>query len=118
MATTNRTIATRIAASALIAMVFAAPAFAITAGDLLDRMTEPEREGYIQGALEMAMFMAATQERNSTKAQCTFDRFFGDTSAEAARELIAVFGANKDRDAVALITIVINRHCGPPPARP
>lgn len=102
----------RLAIAAAVALFIATPALAIPAGDVLDRMTLDQRSGYLSGAVEMAMFIAATQERNQAKSDCIRNWYFGEGTG-SAREILAVFEANRKREAMPLIMIVINRHCGP-----
>ncbi len=104
-------IRTRVAAVAILVAALTVPALAITAGDVLDRMKPDERNGYFDGAIEMAMYLAATQEKNDAKAECILNRFYrGDGSAH--REAIATFERYKDKPAAGLLKLLIDRHCG------
>lgn len=103
----------RFTTAAVLALVLAAtPAFAITAGDVLDRMDAKERAAYIDGALDMAWYTALS-EKNPQKADCISAWFFPKGgNPEAVRELLGVLNRNKELQAAALINVVINRHCG------
>jgi hypothetical protein len=105
-----RHLAVRFSCALAFALCVATPAFAITAGDVLDKMSADERSGYFGGAIEMAMHIAATEQKNGAKADCIFEWFYL-SDGKAARELMNVFRANKARPASGLIAIVIARHC-------
>jgi hypothetical protein len=47
---------------------------------------------------------------NRTKADCAVQWYFG--KEEATREIHAVFEAHKDTDAVGILAVLIDRHCG------
>lgn len=97
--------------SLLFVLFFAAPAFALTAGEVIDRMTPDQRAAYFVGAIEMATYLAQTQEKNPAKAKCIADWYIHDPAKKGTEEVVAVFRANKQRDAIALLNIVIARHC-------
>lgn len=91
-------------------LLAATPAFAITAGDVLDRMSADERGGYITGAIDTAIYLAAVQEKNNAKSECILNWYYGD-KAKGPREVIATFERYKDKPAVALIKVLIDRAC-------
>ncbi len=86
------------------------PAAAVTAGDVMDRMEPRESHGFIGGAVDMASHLYALGG-DIEKANCTNEWMFhsGDS---ALREIHAFFDTHKDRDAVAILAILIERHCG------
>lgn len=109
--TTTRKAAIRTATAALLAMLMAAtPAFAITAGEVLDKMTEKERFGYITGAVDMIMLTTATSEKNTAKAECILAWHYGE-KAPGPRLIVETFGRYRDRNAVGLIKLLIDRAC-------
>lgn len=114
MATTNRTLISRlgrIACGTLAALLLAAtPAFAITAGEVLDKMTRDERFGYITGAIDMAMYHASTLEKNNPKAECILNWYYG-KDAPGPKQVLNMFDRNRERNAIALIQVLINRAC-------
>lgn len=95
-----------LAASLLFA---ASPALAITAGDVMDRMEPRERHGFIGGAVDMASHLYAVAG-NRAKADCTTQWLFDDKNS--LRDIHDFFNAHKDRDAVGLLSILIDRRCG------
>lgn len=100
----------RILAGTLFAILIAAPAFAVTAADVLDKMSADERQGYISGALEMAM-TAASNQGNGKKAECILNWYYkGDGSA--AKTLIAALDRYRDKPASAVIGALLDKQCG------
>lgn len=98
--------------TAVLAVLLAAtPVFAINAGDVLDKMKDDERNAYFEGAIEMAMYLAAAQDKNPAKSECILNWYFN-SKGKTAREIVGVFDQYKDKPAAALLTVLINRHCG------
>lgn len=87
----------------------AGPAAAIDAGDVMDKMEPRERHGFIGGAVDMASHLYAVNG-NRAKADCAVTWFFDDENS--LREVHDFFTAHKDKDAVGLLSILIDRHCG------
>jgi hypothetical protein len=85
------------------------PALAITAGDVLNKMEPLKQSGFLGGAVDMASHFFAV-EGNSAKAKCAVDWFFRDE--KSVSEIFVFFEAQKDKDAVALLHVLINRKCG------
>lgn len=101
----------RLIAAFTAAFLFAAvPAWAITAGDVLDRMTEQERFQFVNGSVEMAMYLASAQEKNDAKAECILNWFYG-KNASGPKQVIDTFRRYRDKPAVALINVLINQTC-------
>jgi hypothetical protein len=105
---------------AIALLLAGAPVYAITAGDVLDKMTEKERAGYISGAVEMAMFQAATDQHNENKSRCVLEWFYGTRAADGVplkdpvgpSQIIAAFNRFRDQPAIGVIALLINRACG------
>ena len=95
---------------ACLIIVIAHPAFAVTAGDVLDKMTDNERGGYLNGAVEMAMYNAVTQG-NGKKSECILNWYYK-SNGKGARDVVATFDKYKDKSAVMLIQALIDRECG------
>jgi hypothetical protein len=102
----------RIASLVVAVLTVAASAYAVTAGDVMNKMTKDERGGYIGGALEMAMFLASSVEKNNAKSECILNWYYRG-NGQAQREILATFDAYKDKPAAPLLNVLINRHCGP-----
>ena len=93
-----------------VILAIASPAFAITAGDVLDRMTDKERNGYFDGAIEMAMYTTGIQG-NGKKSECILNWYYK-SAGKGARDIVATFDKYKDKQAVMLIQALIDRECG------
>jgi hypothetical protein len=98
-----------IAATAFFSMFPSAPARAIDAGEVMDKMSDDERSGFIAGSVDMAAHLYA-MDGNGEKADCAVKWLFDDESS--LEEIFAFFDAHKGRDAVGLLSVLINRHCG------
>ncbi|MFY0311165.1 hypothetical protein ACFMBG_14845 [Leisingera sp. D0M16] len=97
------------AAVALLQAGGTSPALALTAGDVLDKMNADQRYGFISGAVDMASQLYA-EGGNREKGECALSWFFdGD---DGIRMIHDFFDAHKDKDAVGLLSILINRQCG------
>lgn len=96
-------------ATVLTALAFCAvPAHAITAGDVLDRMTAKERQGYISGAAEM-LAHTLSEAGQRKKSACVVKLYF--EGKQGREHLIAVFANHRDLPAVGMIQTIANRHC-------
>ena len=84
------------------------PALAITAGDVVEKMKGYEDVRFIAGAVDMYSHLMA-RNGSQQKADCAVTWFF--ETDGALREVLGVFENYRDKDAVALIEILINRHC-------
>jgi len=98
----------RITATLIMALI-ATPVYAMTAGDVLDKMTEKERAGYLAGAVEMAMYLAATAGQ-AQKSECISGWYFG-RDARGQAQIVAAFTRYKDKPAVALMNALISKAC-------
>lgn len=87
----------------------ATPACAIDAGDVMDKMQPCERSGFIAGAADMASHLYAVQG-NRVKADCIVNWVFRDD--DSLRAIHGFFDQYNDKDAVGLLSILIDRHCG------
>jgi hypothetical protein len=86
-----------------------APAFAIDASDVLERMEKRESLGFLGGAVDMASHLYAVAG-NTAKADCAVTWYFDDKNS--LKEIYAFFEAHKDKDAVALLSYLIDQRCG------
>jgi hypothetical protein len=99
----------RITAGAMAILLAAVPAFAITGGDVIDRMNKDERAAYLEGAIEMAMWTASADEKNNAKAECIEKWYFRNDAT--MRTIFATFEKYKDQPAIGLLRALINRAC-------
>lgn len=88
----------------------AAPAYALTADDVLSRMAEKERSGYLAGAIEMAIFVEQSQTGNADRARCIAAWYFG-KQAKGPNEVIATFARYRDKPAAGLLDVLLARAC-------
>lgn len=96
----------------LLVSVLAAPLGAITAGDVLDKMTEKEQFGYITGAVDTILYLAQADARGpSTRSECILKWFYG-KGAPGLSQVRTMFASNRDKAAVGLIKILADRACG------
>lgn len=93
------------------ATLIGAESAVVTAADVLDKMTEKERFGYITGVVDLAAYRAASSEANSKKAECIHTWFYG-KDAKGLSEIVATFARYRERPAVGLIDVLIGRACG------
>lgn len=85
------------------------PAFALTAGEVVDRMDGGQRSGFIVGAVDMyAQLMERSGE--AEKAACAAD-WYAQPNGAAADQVQQAFSHYKDRVATAVLEALINRHC-------
>lgn len=94
---------------ALLLLLASQPALAITAGEVIEKMEPEQRSGFIAGAVDMASHLYAVNG-DREKADCAVNWLFG--NEESNREIHAFFEAHQERDAVGLLSVLINRHCG------
>lgn len=105
-------------AIALTATVLNSPALAITAGEVLQRMTDRERFGYITGAVDLAIHLEQVSAKGPTaRSNCIQNWYYG-KDAPGPRQVVSMFSTNQERTAVGLIKILIDRACGQSVAAP
>lgn len=97
-------------APALLAGLIAFPvaANAITAGDVVEKMSNDQAAQYLSGAVDMVLYLDSMNGEGQ-KAECILNWYYRDKSSPA--EVIAVFGNYKDKPAIGLLHILIDRHC-------
>ena len=101
-----------IALSAVALLTTATPARAVTAGDVLNRMTEKERLGYITGAIDMVMYLEQAEAKGSTPRSACILNWFYAKEAPGPKQVLTLFSAYPDKPAVGLIKIAMDRACG------
>jgi hypothetical protein len=83
------------------------PAAALSAGDVIDKMSNAEQTAYMFGSAEMAAFLAHASG-NTTRAQCITDWFH----QHGVSQITQTMSAMKDRQAQPIIFTLIKRACG------
>lgn len=81
---------------------------AISAGDVVDKMSEDQQYGYLTGAVDMVIFLHSSNGEGD-RAECIMNWFYRDNTS--AKEVVAVFHNYKDKPAIGLLHVLINRHC-------
>jgi hypothetical protein len=98
----------RYAAALLALALSASSAAALTGEDLMTKMGEDERNGYLTGAVEMAAFIAH-QQGDPERLSCIMDWFFGGGSGP--EEIVQALNHFKDRQAHPVLFVLMNRTC-------
>jgi len=85
------------------------PAAALTAGEVSGKMDSHQENAFIAGALDMA---ASFYDRagKSQKSKCLMHWYYDDV--RSIPEILGVFENYKDKEAVDLLYVLIDRHCG------
>lgn len=81
---------------------------AISAGDVVGKMSEDQQYGYLTGAVDMVIFLHSSKGEGE-RAECIMNWFYRDDTS--AKEVIGVFHNYKDKPAIGLLHVLINRHC-------
>ena len=97
-----------LSASLLGLLLVEKEASALTGEDVMDRMNESERFGYIQGMIDMAAYQARL-DGNEDLAQC-IAAWFND-SPDGPQTVWANLDAYREHAAEAVVTLLIEREC-------
>lgn len=103
---------TRLYAAALLLTsgLMNSPAFAITAGDVMNKMEQKERFGYITGLVDMLSYTAILTG-NRPRAECISKAFYGKKD-EAWGDVVELFGRYPDKSPEGLVVVLMNQACG------
>jgi hypothetical protein len=85
-------------------------AVAITAKDVMEKMTEKERFGYVTGLIDMLSYQHLLSG-NRERAQCISNAFYGKKD-EAWHMLFETFGRYPDKAPEGLVVVLMKRACG------
>jgi hypothetical protein len=91
----------------LLGVTAALPAAALTAGDILDKMSKTEQTAYMFGSAETAAFLAHVNG-NVERGRCITKWF----SEKGVAEMVEAMNAYKEHEAQPIIYTLINRACG------
>lgn len=89
------------------------PLFAVTGGDVLDKMGEKEQASYIAGAIDMAA-------QNDAAARACIVVWYYAKDGSAQKLIVQAFRQYADRQAVSILKALIRKQCpaaDPPPSR-
>lgn len=92
----------------LLSFLFATPAYALTGGDILDKMNSDQRGSYLAGSVEMAAFLTSL-EGNKERASCIMDWYYKQNGIDS---IVAMLSKYKDRQALPVLQVLIKRACG------
>ena len=92
-----------------MAALISTTAHALTAADVTEKLNSDQRSSFVAGAVDMASHMFAVNG-DQEKARCTLDWFF--ESESPWPEIHSFFEEHSERDAVAVLHVLINRKCG------
>jgi hypothetical protein len=90
--------------------VVAEPARAITAKDVLEKMTEKERFSYVTGLVDMLSYQSVLAG-NRSRAECITTAFYSKTE-ETWRLMVSTFEKFSDKNPEGLVVVLMNRACG------
>jgi hypothetical protein len=87
------------------------PAAAITAGEVMKKMSEQERFGYLTGLIDMLAYQmsVAGDEKN---AACIIGAFYRDGREQNMASMLSAFERFPDRRPEAIVTVVVKKACG------
>lgn len=85
-------------------------ASAITAGDVMEKMTEKERFGYLSGLVDMLSYQALLSG-DQPRAKCMVDHFYGRKDKSWA-SVFAAFGRYPDKAPEGLVVLLARKACG------
>lgn len=83
------------------------PASALTGAEVLDKMTDKEKSGYLAGSIGMAALIANTQE-DFDRQNCIMDWYY---RGHGPKQLVQALDHFRDREALPVIYALINRTC-------
>lgn len=102
----------RIPAAFLSILLFAPAVSAefITAADYKTRLSEDQRFGFDNGAIDMAVYMAA-KAKNAPLAQC-ITQWWYDRNGKAQDQFVRTVASHPELPAVSIIASLIKKNCG------
>ena len=97
-----------IALCVLVALAY--PAFAVTAGDVLDKMPSKEMSVFVGGMIEMAIYAASDHGKATKRSECILNWYYKN-DGKGQRLILATFDRYRDQEAAALLNVLIERQC-------
>ena len=82
---------------------------AITAGDVMEKMTDKERFGYLTGLVDMLSYQHVLAG-DRPRAQCVTAKFYDETDMQA--RIIATFARYPDKSPEGIVVLLMNKACG------
>ena len=97
-------------ALALAAWFVAQPASAITAEDVMKKMSKDERFGYLTGLIDMLAYQMAAAG-NGPLSACIYNTFYRDQSNQAFERLYSAFDQFPDKSPEIIVTLLAKKVC-------
>jgi hypothetical protein len=96
----------------LLSAISTTSAFALTAKDVMEKMSKDDRNGYLTGLIDMRMFVAA-QAGDAKLAQCIHDAYYRDLKqdGDAWSRLIETFTRFPEKDAATIVYLLVKKTC-------
>lgn len=98
------------AALLLAAGVAASPVNALTARDVMEKMEDKERFGYLTGLVDMMSYQAVLAG-DQPRAECISNAFFG-RKDDAWNDVAVLFARYPDKSPQGLVVVLMNKACG------
>jgi hypothetical protein len=86
------------------------PARAITAEEVMTKMSQQERFGYLNGLIDMLAYQTAAHGDHEA-GNCIIDRFFREKKEESWERMYAVFTRYSDKRPEILLTVLAKQLC-------
>lgn len=102
-----------VAGSVIVASVMCAtPSLAVTARDVMQKMSKQERFSYLTGLIDMQMFQAG-QSGQAAVSRCIHDAYYDRADADGAwSKLYDAFDQFPDKEATAIVYLLGKKTCG------
>lgn len=100
-------------ALSLVAALWAGPVKALTAEDVMKKMTRVERSTFILGMIEGLMTARYHKDRPSTKGMnCIYNWKYGENSRANTQRIYDLFDKLPKKPAGSLLFLLIKKDCG------
>lgn len=94
-----------------LAMIAAIPrAAAITAEDVMKRMSQEQRIGYFSGLIDMLAYQTAAAG-DRAKGNCIIDAFYRERREDSLKRLLEVMEKFSDKRPEILLTVLVKQLC-------
>ena len=90
-----------------------APAKALTAEDVMKKMTQDQRSSFLLGVIEGLAFSRYVKDKPNTKGmECIHDWKYGPKGDTNTLRMLDLFDKRPKQPVVPLLYILIKQHCG------
>lgn len=100
-------------AAACMCLLTSAPCLAITAKDVMQKMSKQERFSYLSGLIDMQMFQAG-QSGKAAASQCMHDTYYAEAggAGDGWSKLYDALDQFPDKEATAIVYLLGLKVCG------